>query len=241
MRLSPVRPSLPCLLVLPLLLAAGCRPAPTPEPPATTPTASPSAPDAATTPPLPALAAARFRCGDLLVSARFDNTAGQVTLSTGLRQVQLPQAMAASGARYADAGGNEFWNKGDEATLTLDGATSTCRATGDVSPWDEARERGVRFRGLGTEPFWSLEVDGGDPPTIALALDMGERELAVPGAGPLASSEGFTGRADDGSAVVLRIVRGDCSDGMSDQVYPATVELAVGEQAYRGCGAFLQE
>lgn len=241
MRLSLVRPSLSCLLALPLLLAAGCRPAPTPEPPAAAPPATPSAPAAATTPPLPDTASARFRCGDMLVSARFDNTAGQVTLSTGLRQVQLPQAMAASGARFADVTGNEFWNKGDEATLTLDGAASTCRSTEEVSPWDEARERGVRFRGLGTEPFWSLEVDGGEPPSISLALEMGERTLVVAEAGPLASGEGFSGQADDGSQVALRIVRGDCSDGMSDQVYPASVELGVGDQVYRGCGAFLQE
>ena len=241
MRQPPARPPLSCLLALPLLLAAGCRPAPTPETPAALPPAAPSAPDAVTTPPLPDTASARFRCGEMLVSARFDNTAGQVTLSTGLRQVRLPQAMAASGARYADTAGNEFWNKGDAATLTLDGATSACRATADVSPWDEARERGAVFRGLGTEPFWSLEVDGATPPTIALALDMGERELSVAEAGPLESGEGFSGRADDGSEVALRIVRGDCSDGMSDQVYPASVELEVGGQAYRGCGAFLQE
>ncbi|MDH5832480.1 MliC family protein [Luteimonas kalidii] len=241
MRQPAFRPVLSCVLALPLLLAAGCRPAPTPDVPAPAPDAVPPSADAAAPPAPPDTASARFRCGDMLVSARFDNTAGQVTLSTGLRQVQLPQAMAASGARYADAAGNEFWNKGDQASLTLDGATSGCRVTDDVSPWDEARDRGVRFRGLGTEPFWSLEVGEGEPPEIALALDMGERELVVAGAGPLASGEGFAGHADDGSPVTLRITRGDCSDGMSDQVYPAAVELGVGDQVYRGCGAFLQE
>jgi len=229
-----------CLAALPLLLAlAACEPAQTP--PAADAPVDTKAPADAAPPPMPETATARFRCGDLLVGAAFDNIAGHVTLSLGTRQVRLPQAVAASGARYADDQGNEFWNKGDDATLTLDGATHDCTVTDQASPWDEARSRGVVFRGLGTEPFWSLEVDGGPAPRMRLELDMGERRLVVPQAAARDAGEGYAGKADDGSEVVLRIARGDCSDGMSDQTYPASIELQVGEQAYRGCGAFLQE
>lgn len=115
----------------------------------------------------------------------------------------------------------------------------------DASPWDEARRRGVAFKGLGTEPFWSLEVDGGATPDLRLDLDMGERKLRVPAAHALAPGDGadagYAGEAEDGSPVTLRIRRAQCSDGMSDRVYPAAITLAVGPQTYEGCGIFLQE
>ncbi|MGY1409759.1 MliC family protein [Luteimonas sp. A611] len=191
--------------------------------------------------PLPDSTTANFRCGDVLANARFDNARGELTLTIATRRTVLPQVMAASGARYADAQGNEFWNKGDSATLTLGGQTLDCRVTDEVSPWDEARARGVAFRGLGTEPFWSLEVDAGPTPRMRLALDMGERPLVVAQATPLEAGEGFLGSADDGSAVELRITRGSCSDGMSDLDYPASIALTVGAETLKGCGAFLDE
>src|SRR5690606_40695299 len=53
-----------------------------------------------------------------------------------------------------------FWNRGDAAMLTLDGTPMPdCTVTTEVSPWDEARSRGVVFRGLGNEPFWSLRSE----------------------------------------------------------------------------------
>jgi len=228
-----MRIALACLA----LLLAACRsevpgpagdsaPAPTPEP-------------AVPAQPMPEATSANFRCGDVLAGAVFDNARGELVLSVAARRLVLPQAASASGARYADAQGNEFWNKGRHATLTLDGARLDCEVTDQVSPWDEARSRGVAFRGLGTEPFWSLEVDRGNAPEIRLGLDMGQRPLRIAHASALTEGEGYTGTADDGSAVTLRITRGDCSDGMSDQRYPATVELQVGEESFRGCGGFL--
>ena len=190
-----------CPAILPLLFATACKPAPPVADPPTV--AQPPAPELP--PSTPETATANFRCGDLLVGARFDNAAGRVTLSINARRTQLPQALAASGARYADDQGNEFWNKGDGATLTLDGARHECRVTDQVSPWDEARGRGVVFRGLGTEPFWAMEVDGGPAPAMRLDLDMGERKLVVSQVAPLAQGEGWSGTADDGSDVTLAV------------------------------------
>ena len=193
------------------------------------------------TPPRPDTATANFRCGDLLAGAVFDNLRGELVLTIATRRLVLPQAISASGARYADERGNEFWNKGDQATLTLDGARHDCSVTGEVSPWDEARSRGVVFRGLGTEPFWSLDVAGGAAPSMQLALDMGERPITVAQATQLPARAGFDGVADAGSVVELRITRGTCSDGMSDQAYPASITLKVGAETFAGCGAFLDE
>jgi uncharacterized membrane protein/membrane-bound inhibitor of C-type lysozyme len=210
-----------------LLLASACTPPGTPQP-------EPSAPAA------PAATSANFRCGDLLLGADFDNVTETVTLSwSGHRRV-LPQAVAASGARFADDKGNEFWNKGDEATLTLAGGEAlACGVTDDVSPWDEARARGVAFRAIGTEPGWMVEVDGGEAPALRAQLDYGERSLEIERVVVAADGTGFSGTMDDDTAVYLVVLSDDCSDGMSDQTYPARVQLTVGERVLHGCGAFL--
>lgn len=51
---------------------------------------------------------------------------GSVVLHmSGAGEITLPQVMSADGGRYADDK-MEFWIKGNEATLTRDGASQTC-------------------------------------------------------------------------------------------------------------------
>jgi uncharacterized membrane protein len=112
---------------------------------------------------------------------------------------------------------------------------------GGASPWQQASARGVAFRGVGTEPGWSVEVDRGDTPALRAELDYGARKVLVARAQPLSGVPGYAGRADDGAAVSLRLRREPCSDGMSDASYPAMAELTVAGRTYRGCGRFLAE
>ena len=109
------------------------------------------------------------------------------------------------------------------------------------SPWEAAKARGMVFRGIGNEPGWFVEVEQGISPTMRATLDYGARTAEVTAATPLNGSRGYGGKTADGTPVVLRIKREGCSDGMSDEHYPASAELMVGAQAYRGCGRFLQE
>jgi uncharacterized membrane protein len=218
-----------------LLFATACTPpgGPAAERPA-------EAAEPAPAPASPAAATANFRCGDLLLGVAFDNTAGTATLSWSGQRRSLPRAVAASGARYADDSGYEFWNKGDGGTLTLaGGAAVDCVATEDVSPWDAARARGVAFRAIGTEPGWLVEVDGGDAPALRAELDYGERSLEATAVEAAADGSGYHATAADGTRIELAIQPGDCSDGMSDQTYPARVELTEGGRTLQGCGAFL--
>jgi membrane-bound inhibitor of C-type lysozyme len=71
-----------------------------------------------------------YQCGDLTVSAVFRGEERAV-LALGNEKLNLLLVLAASGAKYADGAGNEFWTKGlDEATLTLAGKpTVACKAT----------------------------------------------------------------------------------------------------------------
>jgi membrane-bound inhibitor of C-type lysozyme len=62
-----------------------------------------------------------YRCGELTVSAVFHGN-DRAELAIGSRKLELALVPSASGAKYADGQGIEFWTKGlDEAMLTLAG------------------------------------------------------------------------------------------------------------------------
>ena len=94
---------------------------PVPASPATRSNASGSTPSLLP-PGIPAAPAqAQWKCADQRVAVRLDATSQSLSLVHERGQLVLPRGESASGARYADSNGNEFWDKGDEATLTLSG------------------------------------------------------------------------------------------------------------------------
>lgn len=97
---------------------------------------------------------------------------------------------------------------------------------------------GLALRAIGTEPGWAAEVGAGAQPKISLQLDYGQRKLEVAQATVIEESNGFAGDTNDGTAVSLTYKREQCSDGMSDRDYPASVTLQVGDQQYLGCAEF---
>jgi len=107
------------------------------------------------------------------------------------------------------------------------------------SPWEDAKARGIGFRGIGTEPGWLVEVGRGESPALHAELDYGGRRVDV--ASTKALANGFGGKTAEGTAVSLKIVKETCNDGMSDAVYPAAIALTVGDQTYHGCGRFLSD
>jgi len=119
------------------------------------------------------------------------------------------------------------------------------RAGGDpvppaaTTPWEQAKARGIVFRGIGTEPGWLVEVGTGANPPLHAELDYGERKLEVARLEPI--PDGYRGKTADQTSVSLTTRREPCSDGMSDTEYPASMTLVVGKQTYRGCGRFLNE
>jgi uncharacterized membrane protein len=114
-------------------------------------------------------------------------------------------------------------------------------ATPQASPWEQARTRGIVFRGIGNEPGWLVEVGTGGTPALHAELDYGERKIDVAHARPLTGTTGYAGTTGDGVEVQLQLQRGDCSDGMSDETYPVSAKLSVDDKTYAGCGRFLQE
>lgn len=181
-----------------------------------------------------------WQCADSQLSLRYDAAATQAELSLPDGTLTLPQAVSASGARYADQRGNEFWSKGSQATLTLQGKPQVdCMQTDQASPWAQTAQRGLSFRGIGTEPGWLVEVGPGAAPALHAELDYGERSIDVPSTEAFAS--GYRGSTGDGVAVELQIRNETCSDGMSDQSYPTATTLVVGDRSYQGCGRYLSK
>lgn len=109
----------------------------------------------------------------------------------------------------------------------------------DGNPWEQAKARGSEFRGIGTEPGWSVEIGGGATPRLLADLDYGERRIEVLRTNRTA--DGYVGSTADGLAVSLTTKQEPCSDGMSDTEYPASAILTVAGKTYRGCGRFLTE
>ena len=219
-----------------LLAVAAC--GPREQPSAAAPPPQPSAP--APQAPAPVAQPSRWRCAELLLSATY---AGErVELFFSGRKLGLPIARSGSGARYADAQGNEFWTKGGQGTLALAGEEKRdCETTPDASPWEAAKARGIVFRGIGQEPGWWVEIGSGDSPPLHAELDYGERKIDIAKTQGISSTHGYGGLLEDGTAVVMRTWPEPCSDAMSGERFENRVELSLGGKIYRGCGAYLDD
>lgn len=87
---------------------------------------------------------------------------------------------------------------------------------------------------LGTEPFWSLGIDG-DTVTYSSLEQPAKRTARFErqeAAGELALG-GMLG----GEPATIKIARKPCSDGMSDRTYVYTVTMRLGLQQLNGCAS----
>ena len=99
-------------------------------------------------------------------------------------------------------------------------------------PGADALVRGKRYQALGTEPFWSLEVLPGKliytspevQPGIAVTYTLTGQGKQLRYSGTL-----------QGKPMVLTIEPGECSDGMSDTVYPYKASFTWGDRTEQGC------
>ena len=178
--------------------------------------------DPASAPP-PAATTVTMACGLQPVTLEFSGDDLVVRMAETSRH--MVSAISGSGARY-QAPNDEtswLWNKGDTATLVLDGQTwPLCLEPGALEKPFEAR---------GNEPFWHLSADNG----VVSLTRLGEEELLAV----------TYQRSRDGEAVVLdapqaglrvRISETVCRDTMSGMPYPRTVSVEHNGEGLSGCG-----
>ncbi len=85
------------------------------------------------------------------------------------------------------------------------------------------------YHALGTEPFWNLLID--------------EHHITFtqPDADPIRQPTpkvigGIAGEIYQTPRIGVNIVHRQCNDGMSDRVYPDTVQVDVDGRRFNGCG-----
>lgn len=139
-----------------------------------------------------------------------------------------------------DSGLVHLGQSGAPMTKALAGAYLLRKQTigNSNSAWMKKKNQGVDFIGIGTEPFWSLEIT--NDKSIVFLLADNNKPVTFPYKAPVKE------RTKDVFAVVngkdklsLSVVRAYCSDGMSDTWYEYKVELDFNGIKYRGCGVNL--
>jgi uncharacterized membrane protein len=89
------------------------------------------------------------------------------------------------------------------------------------------------IRAIGTEPFWGARVEGRCV-TYSTPEDQDGTRIWTKFAGR-AESGRWSGALDGQPFVMETRPQADCSDGMSDNVYPIAVTLTVRGEERRGC------
>lgn len=100
-------------------------------------------------------------------------------------------------------------------------------------PWQTKRKEGALLYGVGTEPFWSVEVNKDDSlvlnmPDLSSSLQVKIGEIAT-------AKDSIIYTADNDSLHVI-VYPFFCNDGMSDFVYTKKIKLTYRGQTYHGCG-----
>ncbi|MGE5563784.1 MAG: COG3650 family protein [Bacillota bacterium] len=85
------------------------------------------------------------------------------------------------------------------------------------------------YHALGTEPFWNLLIDEHD--ITFVEPDAAPIKQPTPRA-----INGFAGEIYQTPRINVNIVHAQCSDGMSDRVYPDKVQVTVDGRQFNGCG-----
>jgi heat shock protein HslJ len=108
-------------------------------------------------------------------------------------------------------------------------ATLALAACQTVPAQGPAAATNTRYRASGTEPFWSLAIDG-KRMVFTLA---GEHHVFGASA---VSRPSFNGWRHVSKTITADVTFTPCSDGMSDRTYKDTVTVMVGKRTYKGCG-----
>lgn len=118
-------------------------------------------------------------------------------------------------------------------------ATPSASGNEDVDPFvadpvEDEPAFPMTFRALGTEPFWALHVSDG---RMRYTTPDDQEGKSVPYTRDTTANREIVLRAElDGKPLVLAGRIAECSDGMSDRVYPFAVELRIGDELRNGCG-----
>lgn len=170
-----------------------------------------------------------YACGQLDIAISGSRDTNLISVDYLDRRVLLKPEPSASGALYVAPGDDQtrFWNKGEKATLTIQGQTyPECLQPGDPEMPFEAR---------GNEPFWHATIAGGELFLTRPFEEQGTRRVPVELKTANRHGRTFVATLDD-LPITVTVAPQLCDDTMSGAQYPAQVRLQVGDDEFRGCG-----
>jgi hypothetical protein len=225
-------------LVLTALLS-GCASGPGPETLeghlACTSPALPAAPKAAASPAAPAPLLARvWLCSDRRTVTLYPKAEGADILDRGC-QMPLARVAAGSGARYENQA-VVFIDKGSEALLQRKpGPSLSCREITLMSQIEDARIRGVTYRGHGIDGDWHLDVGPGPGLTLVRAGAVPlvfARPTSV--SDPNTNTTVYSARQGN-NALTLKLTDLMCRDKAGNTL-PGSADIVLDGVALEGCG-----
>ena len=232
-------------------LSAACQrkqePPPAPQaapaeaaPPASAASPAPAGAVADEAPPPGVLRAIVWDCEGKRITARnlWRENAIAIDLHDGTHK--LKSTPSASGAQYTD-GSITLFSKGGSARLDMPGQpTLQCNEIRPASLLEDARIRGVLYRGRGNEPGWLLEVGPGSALLWVTGFGQERHEFTdARASGDVAAGLIYTATNAAGEirAVILKTA---CQDDMSGEKFDHQVTVSAGGKDYRGCGTRVQ-
>lgn len=94
---------------------------------------------------------------------------------------------------------------------------------------------GQPLRALGTEPFWGVDITAAG--LAYSGVDRPEQTAAHSGPAVRGTVAIWSGRTDQGNDLEVTLTETECSDGMSDRIYPLSARVRIGEETLIGCAA----
>lgn len=155
------------------------------------------------------------------------------------RTIVLPRVEGGPGDRYLDRGeGVEVRIAGEDVSIRIgDEVRPQCPADPGWSQWVEAALNLVSWRGVGTEGDWVVEIV--EHEGIVFVTGEGRRR-EFPGEPDVGAEAGATvfraGESDQG--IVVRFRKSACT--VRERDLPLRVEIELGDEVHRGCGADLR-
>lgn len=91
------------------------------------------------------------------------------------------------------------------------------------------------LRAVGTEPFWGVSID---PEAVGYSgVDQAEMRGANGGPVVQGTTATWSVQPAQGEPFTVTLMATECSDGMSDRLYPLTALVEMGETRLNGCAA----
>lgn len=101
--------------------------------------------------------------------------------------------------------------------------------------WRNKKKDGVEFFGIGTEPFWSIEID--EQKLIRFQLADWPKTISLKAVPPVKNADSIIYQmGKDTAALRVIIFNQFCNDGMSDNIYNNKVRVVYKGMEYNGCG-----